>query len=139
MTEYKILKLTSGEEIICDVIADENPRTFEIKEPLKVNVLPKVTNYGVEESISLQRWIHFSQENIYNIDKSKVMVITDASTGLSKFYEHCVIRMKDEGEELREREPSNAELARIEAENDWYDEWEDEEEGIKPNPVRTYH
>ena len=139
MTEYKILKLTSGEEIICDVIADENPRTFEIKEPLKVNVLPKVTNYGVEESISLQRWIHFSQENVYNIDKSKVMVITDASTGLSKFYEHCVIRMNDEGEELREREPSNAELARIEAENDWYDEWEDEEEGIKLNPTRTYH
>ena len=125
MTEYKILKLTSGEEIICDVIADEHPRTFEIKEPLKVNVLPRVTNYGVEESISLQRWIHFYQENVYNIDKSKVMVITDASTGLAKFYEHCVIRMKDEGEELREREPTNSELARIEAENDWYYEWED--------------
>jgi hypothetical protein len=138
MTEYKILKLTSGEEIICDVIADEHPRTFEIKEPLKVNVLPRVTNYGVEESISLQRWIHFSQENVYNIDKSKVMVITDASTGLAKFYEHCVIRMKDEGEELREREPTNSELARIEAENDWYDEWEDEEE-LKPNTDRTYH
>ena len=138
MTEYKILKLTSGEEIICDVIADEHPRTFEIKEPLKVNVLHRVTNYGVEESISLQRWIHFSQENVYNIDKSKVMVITDASTGLAKFYEHCVIRMKDEGEELREREPTNSELARIEAENDWYDEWEDEEE-LKPNTDRTYH
>ena len=138
MTEYKILKLTSGEEIICDVVADEHPRTFEIKEPLKVNVLPRVTNYGVEESISLQRWIHFSQENVYNIDKSKVMVITDASTGLAKFYEHCVIRMKDEGEELREREPTNSELARIEAENDWYDEWEDEEE-LKPNTDRTYH
>jgi len=138
MTEYKILKLTSGEEIICDVIADEHPRTFEIKEPLKVNVLPRVTNYGVEESISLQRWIHFSQENVYNIDKSKVMVITDASTGLAKFYEHCVIRMKDEGEELREREPTNSELARIEAEDDWYDEWEDEEE-LKPNTDRTYH
>ena len=138
MTEYKILKLLSGEEIICDVVADEHPRTFEIKEPLKVNVLPRVTNYGVEESISLQRWIHFSQENVYNIDKSKVMVITDASTGLAKFYEHCVIRMKDEGEELREREPTNSELARIEAEDDWYDEWEDEEE-LKPNTDRTYH
>ena len=47
MTEYKILKLQSGEEIICDVISKEHPRTFEIKSPLKVNVLPKVTKYGI--------------------------------------------------------------------------------------------
>ena len=48
MTEYKILKLQSGEEIICDVVSKEHPRTFEIKAPLKVNVLPRVTKYGVE-------------------------------------------------------------------------------------------
>ena len=131
MTEYKILKLQSGEEIICDVVSKEHPRTFEIKAPLKVNVLPRVTKYGVEESISLQRWIHFSEENIYNIDKNKVMVITQASTGLSKFYEHCIQRMDAEGQELREREPSNIELDEIEAE-----EW-DEDYG-KPD-TRTLH
>ncbi|QZI94493.1 hypothetical protein MelnitzEXVC044M_213 [Methylophilales phage Melnitz EXVC044M] len=131
MTEYKILKLQSGEEIICDVVSKEHPRTFEIKAPLKVNVLPRVTKYGVEESISLQRWIHFSEENIYNIDKNKVMVITQASTGLSKFYEHCIQRMDAEGQELREREPSNMELDEIEAE-----EW-DEDYG-EPD-TRTLH
>lgn len=132
MTEYKILKLHSGEEIICDVISKEHPRTFEIKEPLKVNVLPRVTKYGIEESISLQRWIHFSEENVYNLDKNKVMVITEASTGLSKFYEHCITRMKNENDlEMREREPSDYELKEIESE-----EW-DEDYG-EPD-TRTIH
>ena len=132
MTEYKILKLQSGEEIICDVISKEHPRTFEIKSPLKVNVLPKVTKYGIEESISLQRLIHFSHENVYNIDKNKVMVITQASSGLSKFYEHCITMMDKEGDlTAREREPTNYELDEIESE-----EW-DEDYG---EPVtRTLH
>ena len=122
MTEYQILKLLSGEEIICDVVSKEHPRTFEIKEPLRVNVLPKVTKYGIEESISLQRWIHFSHENTYNIDKNKVMVITQASTGLSKFYEHCITMMEKEGDiQQREREPTDYELNRIEEE-----EWDEE-------------
>lgn len=122
MTEYQILKLLSGEEIICDVVSKEHPRTFEIKEPLRVNVLPKVTKYGIEESISLQRWIHFSHENTYNIDKNKVMVITQASTGLSKFYEHCITMMGKEGDiQQRDREPTDYELSRIEEE-----EWDEE-------------
>lgn len=122
MTEYQILKLLSGEEIICDVVSKEHPRTFEIKEPLRVNVLPKVTKYGIEESISLQRWIHFSHENTYNIDKNKVMVITQASTGLSKFYEHCITMMEKEGDiQQRDREPTDYELSRIEEE-----EWDEE-------------
>ena len=122
MTEYQILKLLSGEEIICDVVSKEHPRTFEIKEPLRVNVLPKVTKYGIEESISLQRWIHFSHENTYNIDKNKVMVITQASTGLSKFYEHCITMMEKEGDiQQRDREPNDYELSRIEEE-----EWDEE-------------
>ena len=59
------------------------------------------------------------------------MVITQASTGLSKFYEHCIQRMDAEGQELREREPSNMELDEIEAE-----EW-DEDYG-EPD-TRTLH
>ena len=120
MTEYKILKLLSGEEIICDVISKEHPRTFEISTPLRISVVPKVTEYGVDEAISLVRWIHFSEENVYNLDKSKVMVITQASTGLSKFYEYCVKKIAYEGD-IQEREPSNKELQGIEEE-----EWDEE-------------
>ena len=120
MTEYKILKLLNAEEIICNLIADEHPRTFEIQSPLQISVVPKVTKFGIDESVSLVRWIHFSEENTYNIDKSKVMIITNASTGLSKFYEHCVMRMNADIDVV-EREPTDAELMGIEE-----DEWDEE-------------
>jgi hypothetical protein len=63
------------------------------------------------------------------------MVITQASTGLSKFYEHCITMMDKEGDltarETREREPTDYELDTIESE-----EW-DEDYG---EPVtRTLH
>ena len=38
MTEYQILKLLSGEEIICDVVSKEHPRTFEIKAPHSLKI-----------------------------------------------------------------------------------------------------
>jgi len=121
MTEYKILKLLSGEEIICNLIADEHPRTYEIASPLQISVVPKVTKYGIDEAVSLVRWIHFSEENVYNIDKSKVMIITKASLGLAKFYEHCVQRMETDAVDIVEREPSDEELMSIEE-----DEWDED-------------
>lgn len=117
----KILKLMSGEEIVCKLVADENPRTFEIASPLKINTVPKVTTDGIEEAISLQRWIHFSEENIFFIDKSKVMVITQASYGLSKFYEYCVDKMNKESGDLGDEpiQPLDSELDEIEEEELW--------------------
>lgn len=129
MTEYKILKLLSGEEIICNLVADEHPRTYEIESPLQISVVPKVTKYGIDEAVSLVRWIHFSEDSVYNIDKSKVMIITAASTGLSKFYEHCVKRMNFD-EDLVEREPTDLELRGIEE-----DEWDEEYGDVLSNTI----
>ena len=35
--ENIILKLSSGEEIVCRLVGDEHPRTFEITNPLMVS------------------------------------------------------------------------------------------------------
>ena len=110
----KILKLSSGEEIVCKLKGDEHPRTYEIESPLKINTVPKITEDGIEESISLQRWIHFSEEKVYSISKSQVMIITQASVGLSKFYDYCVNKM-DKNYDIEER-PSDSELDDIESE-----------------------
>lgn len=96
MTEpqIKIMKLSSGEEIVSELVADEHPRTFNIKTPLKLTSIPKITERGIEESVSLQRWIHFAEGNTFDIPKTQVLVMTTASFGLSKFYEYCVKKME---------------------------------------------
>lgn len=113
--ENIILKLSSGEEIICRLVGDEHPKTFEISNPLMVSAIPKLTRDGVEESISLRRWIHFADEEVFSINKHSVIVKADASTGLSQFYEACVLRMLSEEEDwINHREPTSEELDEIE-------------------------
>ena len=92
----KILKLSSGEEIIARLMEETHPKTFAVSQPLKLSSIPKATKHGIEEAISLQRWIHFSEDSVYDIPKSQVLVITGASLGLTKFYEHCITRMEVE-------------------------------------------
>jgi len=111
----KIIKLSSGEEIVCKIVEREHNRSYEIENPLKIHTVPRVTNDGIEESISLQKWIHFAEEQVFLLEKNKVMVIAEASYGLSKFYEYCISRMNAEHSDIGE-EPSDEELKEIENE-----------------------
>ena len=76
---------------------------------------------GIEEALLLQRWIHFAETNTYDIPKSQIIVLTEASYGLSKFYEYCVNKSKLEDETILTGAPTNRELDDIEEE-----EWDEE-------------
>ena len=96
MTEpqIKIMKLSSGEEVVSELISEENSRSFNVRSPLKLIALPKIESGGFEEHVSLQRWIHFAEEKDVSIPKIQVLAIVSASVGLSKFYEYCVHKLE---------------------------------------------
>ena len=119
----KIMKLSNGEEIIARLIEPVKPTKYIIEYPLKLSSVPKSTKYGVEESISLQRWIHFSTENTFDVPSSSVIIITSASYGLIKFYEHCLNRMEAEDKDFVPA-PSIRDLDGIEDE-DLFDDLDD--------------
>jgi hypothetical protein len=119
----KIMKLSNGEEIIARLIEPVKPTKYIIEYPLKLSSTPKSTKYGVEEAISLQRWIHFSTENTFDVPSSSVIIITNASYGLIKFYEHCLNRMEAEDKDFVPS-PSMRDLDGIEDE-DLFDDLDD--------------
>lgn len=116
----KILKLISGEEIICNVVNNPENKHMSVIQPMKLNSYPKATRNGIEEALSLQRWIHFAETDTYDLEKSQVMVLTEASYGLTKFYQYCVKKAKWEEESVLSP-PTDADLQSIEE-----DEWEEE-------------
>ena len=120
----KIMKLSNGEEIIARLIEPVKPTKYIIEYPLKLSSTPKSTKYGVEEAISLQRWIHFSTENTFDVPSHSVIIITNASYGLIKFYEHCINRMdaEDESDSIY---PTDRQLRSIEEEEDLFDDLDD--------------
>ena len=61
---------------------------------MKLNSYPKATRNGIEEALSLQRWIHFADTDTFDVEKSQVVACTTASYGLTRFYQYCVMKSK---------------------------------------------
>lgn len=132
-----ILKLTNGENIIGKVVKSEN--TIDISLPLKFMIMPRMTETGFAESLSLSPWIHpLTDEEYITINSNHVIMSTLASSALTSYYIHCVdqfnIAKKDAFlyESELELEPTNEELEEIEEE-----ELEEFVRNIKPN--KTIH
>ena len=116
--DTKILKLSSGEEIICNVVHNPEKPYVSVVQPMKLNAYPKATKNGLEEALALQKWIHFSETDTYDVPKSQIIVLTQASYGLSKFYEYCVKKATTQDDYVV-LPPTNQELKEIEDEEMW--------------------
>ena len=122
--DTKILKLSSGEEVICNVVNNPEQSHISVVYPMKMQSYPKEpTKNGIEESLSLQRWIHFAEEDTFNIERTNVITMTDISYGLSKFYQYCVNKAKREDEGTMDELPTDRDLDLIE-EEEMFDEYE---------------
>jgi hypothetical protein len=86
---YKVLKLLNGEELICEMGNDIINDSYKITNPLKMQVESKLTKRGPVDSLNLSRWIGpYTEQSLFNIKTSHVLIIADASKGLSKYYEY---------------------------------------------------
>ena len=91
---YKILKLISGENIICELSEDDGK--YEISRPLLMNVQRKETRTGMTESLELSRWVQpFTEQKSFAIDPKHVIIMLPASPGLSVYYEGVLNKLED--------------------------------------------
>jgi len=89
---YKILKLISGENIICE-LSEENGK-YEISRPLLMSIHSRINNTGMTESLMLSRWVQpFTEERHFEIDPKHVIIMLPASPGLSIYYEGILNRL----------------------------------------------
>jgi len=90
---YKIVKLTNGEDIIC-IVKNELGEECEVSYPLLMQTLPRRTPQGLVESLSLSRWLQpFTEESLFKIKSDKIILMTDASPGLCKYYEYVLSKI----------------------------------------------
>ena len=109
---YQVVKLTNGENLICDVIGDSDT-TLLVKSPLKMETLSKFTKTGVIESLSLVRWMQpYCDEEKFTLSKNTVILNSPVSIGLGKYYEFILKKM--DGLEIPQ--PTEDELKAIEEE-----------------------
>ena len=86
---YKVLKLLNGEELICELEDGVVDDSYEITNPLKMQVESKLTRQGPVDSLSLSRWIGpYTEQSLFSIKTAHVLIVAEASEGLSRYYEH---------------------------------------------------
>ena len=136
-TNYQILKLSNGENIICDIKnQNESDIILEVTAPLKMDIMSHVTREGIQEGLALTRWVQpFTDEKDIAINKSAIVTMVPASLGMSKYYEYVLknikeMRLVDSTTEDIET-PTNEELEQI--------EWEEDEEMLEELKPQTIH
>ena len=112
MSKINLIKLSNGENLICDVISDSDT-TLNVKSPLKMETLSKFTKSGVVESLSLVRWMQpYCDNEQFALSKNNIILNSPVSIGLGKYYEFILKKM--DGLEIPQ--PTENELKAIEEE-----------------------
>ena len=112
MSDYQVIKLSNGENLIGDVISDSDT-TLNVKSPLKMETLSKFTKSGVVESLSLVRWMQpYCDDKQFALSKNNVILNSPVSIGLGKYYEFILKKMDG----LDIPQPTEDELKAIEEE-----------------------
>ena len=92
---YKIVKLTNGEEIVCQLGDDIDNGEYKVNFPLKMEVHSVLTKEGPVDSLNLSRWIGpYTEQSIFSIKSDHVLLVANASPGLSRYYEHVIKEIK---------------------------------------------
>ena len=90
-TAYKIVKLTNGENLICEINDDVDNGEYKLNFPLKMEIRSMITEEGVVESLNLSRWIGpYTEQSFFSIKSDHVLLVANASPGLSRYYEHVI-------------------------------------------------
>ena len=95
-TNYQIIKLSNGENIIRDIKKQSGSEpSLEVVAPLKMDVMSRMTKKGIQEGLSLTRWVQpFTDEKNIQINKSTIVTMVPASMGMSKYYEYVLKSIK---------------------------------------------
>ena len=90
-TPYKIVKLTNGENLICQINDDVDNGEYKINFPLKMEVHSVLTKEGPAESLNLSRWIGpYTEQSRFLIKSDHILLVANASEGLCRYYEHVI-------------------------------------------------
>jgi len=94
---YKFIKLSNGEDIVCTIEDnDSSENQIKVIHPLKMQVLPRMLTGGEGDSIGLSHWIQPMTEAIsFQIASKDILLISDASPGLIKYYEYVLKQMRN--------------------------------------------
>ena len=143
-TPYKVIKLISGEDIFCKII-QEYTDAIVVECPMSINKHQVMdTPEHIVEHTGLQRWINFTHDNSFVIDKQKIMGFGNLAPEVVVYYKMVSkkIKMEEDGETgneehdalVKQMQENVSKLEKI-----LEDDIDDDENVTHVQPNRTLH
>ena len=98
-TPYKIIKLINGEDIFCKIL-QEYTDAIVVECPMSINKHQVMdTPEHIVEHTGLQRWINFTHDTSFVIDKQKIIGFGNLAPEVVIYYQIVTkkIKMEEEG------------------------------------------
>ena len=98
-TPYKIIKLINGEDIFCKIL-QEYTDAIVVECPMSINRHQVMdTPEHIVEHTGLQRWINFTHDTSFVIDKQKIIGFGNLAPEVIVYYQMVTkkIKMEEEG------------------------------------------
>ncbi len=93
-TEYKLIKLIDGTELVGQLSVSDNDKFLRIVEPLQLKTVARSSDFGMRDDSSLAPWLPFSTDKIFSIPKERVITIASINEDLSHYYEVISKRLR---------------------------------------------
>jgi len=89
----RIIKLINGDDIVCTIPADkrqtpDNSPLLRVYRPLQLKYVPSMDEDGFRDYIALVKWTAYSNDELVNIPKDKIMTITSANGDMESSYKN---------------------------------------------------
>ena len=128
---YKVLKLTSGEDVICKILKEFSDalvieRPMSIAENMQFNEeLGEVVN-----QTGLQRWLNFTNDTEFVVAKDKVLAVANLAPEVTYYYKHLVEKLvKHEEHQPKDVEEVSKKMKEMRKNlSEMFEEGEDSEE-----------
>lgn len=150
MENYKLVKLLSGETLVCSIQEDNfdlevyDNKTISLYKPVLLNALKMPSTRGMVESFIFSPWGFFSSQEKFLVQMNHIIMIADLKDSIKEYYldyinqndEEAVIKSNDSDEEEIEDDDEDFE----EFFNNITKKEEDEENEVRDGKSRiTYH
>ena len=87
---YAVVKLVSGEEIICKICYMPEEDTCLISEPMKVEHVTRHQNLQGIQGFTLVEWLHSTFEDLFLIPRSNILTMSECDKKVENFYLKCL-------------------------------------------------
>jgi len=99
-TPYKVIKLINGDDIFCKIL-QEYTDAIVVEYPMSINRHQVMdTPEHIVEHTGLQRWINFTHDTSFVIDKQKIIAFGNLAPEVVVYYQMVTkkIRAEEDGE-----------------------------------------